>query len=493
MKTSRLIQLLTLLLIALLVSCSEDYLNIEPSNVVTEEQLQELGESSPEAIIKIVGPVVEGFYTFMIQYNTSGATSAVHDDFGQKSIDQIMEIMGEDVVLYTAGYGWFNWDYLNDYRLQDWRRTRQLWFYYYKLINNANYVIEKISPSTTIPELKHMRGQALAVRGMSYHYLIQLYQHTYKGHETSPGIPIYTEDVKLAGRQPVNMVYDQIIADLVSAHSVLNDFFPTGKTKITQKVVAGLLARVHLCMENWTEAAQYANEARQGMQPMTADQYNQGFNDISNPEWIWGAQITSENTTMFASWYSHMDPYSPGYVGAIGMYRLIDKRLYDGFPATDARKLAFNHPSNPNYNSTFPNYTSWKYRDRGNWVSDVHFMRAAEMYLIEAEALSYTNPGQSAQVLYDLVVTRDPAYVKPASTGLELRDEIIRQKRLELWCEGQSWLDIKRLKRGIDRTGSNHRSDAELVILPEAVDFIFQIPKSEIETNDQINDSDQNP
>jgi hypothetical protein len=493
MKTKRILIPLTVFLIVLFSGCSKDYLDTISSDIVTEEQLRELGESSPDAIVKIVEPLVEGFYTFMIQYNTQGSTGAVHDDFGQKAIDQIMEIMGEDVILYTAGYGWFNWDYILDYRLQQWRRTFQLWFYYYKLINNANAVLEKIDPETVIPELRYLAGQAFAVRGMSYHYLIQLYQHTYNGHENAPGVPVYTESEVLLARQPVGDVYNQIIADLEKAYEMLDGFEPNGKTKITKRVTAGLLARAYLSMENWEQAAFYANTARQGMSPMTAVQYNEGFNSISNPEWIWGAEITPENTTMFASWYAHMDPYSPGYAGAIGMFRLIDQRLYNSFPASDARKLAFNDPANFNYDSQFPDLTSWKWRDKGNWVSDVHFMRAAEMYLIESEALSYTNPGQAQQVLYDLIVTRDPGYVKPSTTGEELREEIIRQKRFELWCEGQNWLDIKRLKKGIVRTGSNHRSDAEINLQPEADDFVFQIPLREIEMNSMINDADQNP
>ena len=42
-------------------------------------------------------------------------------------------------------------------------------------------------------KLSYLMAQAYAVRAFSYFMLIQSYQQTYKGHETLPGVPVYTE------------------------------------------------------------------------------------------------------------------------------------------------------------------------------------------------------------------------------------------------------------------------------------------------------------
>ncbi len=58
---------------------------------------------------------------------------------------------------------------------------------------------------------------------------------------------------------------------------------------------------------------------------------------------------------------------------------------------------------------------------------DLCHMRTAEMYLIEAEALARQGgqDGQAAQVLYDLVITRDPEYQLSTNTGAALIEEIM--------------------------------------------------------------------
>ena len=47
---------------------------------------------------------------------------------------------------------------------------------------------------------------------------------------------------------------------------------------------------------------------------------------------------------------------------------------------------------------------------------------------------------------------RDPAYTTLASTPEEIVNEIVFQKRVELWGEGQSFYDIKRLNIPVVRS-----------------------------------------
>lgn len=73
----------------------------------------------------------------------------------------------------------------------------------------------------------------------------------------------------------------------------------------------------------------------------------------------------------------------------------------------------------------------------GSSIGDVPLMRVAEMYLIEAEAKARAG-GQdaaAAAVLFTLAKQRDPNYVLSTNTGQALIDEIMIQRRVELWVK----------------------------------------------------------
>jgi hypothetical protein len=81
-------------------------------------------------------------------------------------------------------------------------------------------------------------------------------------------------------------------------------------------------------------------------------------------------------------------------------------------------------------------------------------MRLAEMYLTKAEALAHLGKTAEAQeVLTAFAVTRDPSYVSKGNTGDALVQEILTQRRIELWGEGFRWYDLKRLNLPMERTG----------------------------------------
>jgi hypothetical protein len=141
-----------------------------------------------------------------------------------------------------------------------------MWANMYKVINSANLIIdntEEATGSATI--LSHIKGQALAMRAYSYSQLIQYYQQTYALASSKPGVPLrlHADDPYAMPRATVREVYDQIVADLTEAKSLLNGFSrnaSTGKHYIDVKVVSGMLARVYLVMQNWDAAKREAAE-----------------------------------------------------------------------------------------------------------------------------------------------------------------------------------------------------------------------------------------
>jgi hypothetical protein len=111
-------------------------------------------------------------------------------------------------------------------------------------------------------------------------------------------------------------------------------------------------------------------------------------------------------------------------------------------------------------------------------------MRAAEMYLIEAEALARSgNNAGAAAALLPLAVNRDPQYRSSTNTGAALITEIMNQRWVELWGEGFRFYDLKRTNSALDRTGANHNSTFTTGVNSVAANDIrwqFLIPQDEI-------------
>lgn len=470
----------------MLASCKKEHLETAPTGQVPTELVFNTTDGAYVAL--------NGTYRYM--WNSLGGS---HGHFGQKSHDLTMDLMGNDMAIQGTSYGWFNAE--NRFTAQTspaaGSRSAFAWEYYYRTINNANIIIAN---SETIvgsqADKDNLKGQALALRAYNYFYLVNLWQHTYKGHESSPGVPLYTEPTTEGkGRATVQEVYTQILADLAEAETLL-----AGKTRrhishINQATVKGMWARVALQMENYQTAATKASEARQAFALMSAAQYSAGFG-VKNGEWIWGLEVQNDQATIFASFFSHMDANTLSYA-QLGMQKKITKELYDQIGAGDVRKALFRTPGTAS--STFPDYSQNKFKlpVSGSWAADYILLRSGEMFLIEAEAnarLGQEGPARTA--LETLVKSRNPAYAATQS-GAALINEILLQRRIELWGEGFSLLDIKRLKLPLNRpsgTGNHVPAIAVIYTLPaEDPLWLWRIPQSEIDANEALEITDQNP
>ncbi len=490
-----------LLLVLFLAACSEDYLDVTSTEFVTEDQLS----------AKTVQPLVTGMYEWMIKYNSMDRANAQHTDYGLMGVLLKTDLMNDDMVMTQQGYGWMWADYRFSNRDAALADVLFFWNYFYKLIKSSNQIIGSLPENTAdlTADEKAIFGQAYAFRGMAYHYLVRLYQHTYVGHEQDPGVPIVTEVTTLEEkrnnpRASVSAVYTQIDSDLKTAYDLLAGWARPEKNTIDQQIVAGFRARMYLDMEDWSNAAQFANEARSGYPLMSQDDYLAGFNDITNAEWMWGAIVTTDSrisTSGIVNFTSHMSSTAYGYVAAGSMFKAINAALYDAIPETDVRHSVFLSEDQQISTAFGPRdglkYVNMKFLPLAGYNNDEDyvFMRAAEMYLIEAEAKARQGDATAADLLYDLVSARDLEYTKSTSSGDDLVNEILFQRQIELWGEGFSQFDDKRLKRPIirDYEGTNHPVQARTNYPVESNVYRSVIPRSEIENNNGIAQSDNNP
>lgn len=466
------------------VSCAND-LNTLPDGDISGEQLNN-DANSPE---KILG----GIY-LDLRSNGAGGTT-VHSDFGIMGIKAGADLMSNDVIQSTNQHlgMFYNYEATNASNIA----SEIVWTTFYARIFVINKLLDGLDKNANAKN-RAIAGQLLALRAYSYFYLVRFYAHDYNGHQSEPGLPlVLTASNPNQGlpRSTVAEVYAQIKKDIVESVSLLDSYSRPSRAQIDQRTAKAIAAEIFLETGDYIQAAQYAGESKQGITLMTEDDYTTtGFSNINNPEVIWGFHNTISTMSIgnyYASFFSMFDNTNEGYAGAAQIRKLIDKRLYEAIPATDYRKKVFNGSQNATYTfngktKNYPPYVSWKFKDPTLFEGDYIYIRASSLYYIQAEALARQGrEAEAKQVLFDITSKRDQAYTLSTKSGSELINEIILQKRIELWGEGYAWFDMKRLNIPLERiyTGTNH-TFGRFNLTPDK--FRFQIPNKEINNNPQI-------
>lgn len=449
--------------------CSKDYL----------EEPQPAGSVSEDVIFNS-RTGVEAFISGI--HRRARAQFTATDAAGLNSIYYARTVKGNDII---QGPTWFLFDYENDNREPTYRRTNFTWEFSYFMINQLNTLINGIEASETLSaeDKADLKGQGLAMRAFYYFQLAMEFQHTYAYDPSLPAPPIYLE-LSLEGKpmSTLEEMYTLIVSDLQTAIEGM-DNSRLDKSYINKNVAQGILARVYLVMENWQGAAQMANAAYGGdvSAALDRDWYDNGFDDTNSPEVMWALiQYADQSNYYWGAPAAQADHSTTSYYGMF-----VNDNFVETFAETDVRRL-FAQP----YTTDPTNYRAWV-TTKFEFTFDADFivMRTAEMILIEAEAL-YRQGGQADDahsLLYQLQVNRNPEAVKSSNTGVDLYEEILLERRKELYGEiGVEWFDAKRLQRGIVRDG-NHRIFVDLA--PNDKRFFLKIPQAEIDANDAIDES----
>ena len=503
-------------------SCEEDFLQTIPTDAVSNE----IALGSSENMMLAMNGIHRSMYAqngfvgnyagqeYMIPYSEFGASDAMHSKSGNG--------------WHRARAQWISHTNANAGDIEF------AWWFYYNVIGSANNIINAADDLQMSAELHNVLGQAYTYRAWAHFQLVQYFGKAYMigSPATDLGVPIMTAtEPPYQGkeRNTVQQVYDQIIDDLDAA--LLNFADASSRKDLSHlniDVANGVAARVYLTIGNWPKAATYANAARQEYTLMSEAQYKSGFNSWENPEWIWGSKMISDQSAFFYSYFYYVGNNFNGSQNKSNP-KFINHLLYDLISDTDYRQDLFLKDAP----STFDKWD--KGENTGRFISEAAFkdsvlvyraivnntsahnmvpymhikmqqsdgptttpmdvihMRASEMYLIEAEALARQTgfETQAQDVLFELVSERDAAYVKSTNTGQLLVDEILIQRRIELWIEGFRWFDMLRNDEVLDLAGSGVNPDLYLAgmyqdkpsVNPK---WVFLIPQREINANPTI-------
>ena len=473
-----------------------------PTNGATEDQVT----SSDVAASALLWGLHASLNTDALDMNS------YHYDWGYGSIMHVRDVMTGDMPIAASGYDHYSYWERNQYQGEGYIFPQFIWYFYWQSVLSANKLLGAFTPETATEVQLGYLGAGHAFRAMLYLDMARMFEYLPTDGTQMPNaagndvtnltVPIVTETTtEEESRNNPRATREEmaafILSDLDAAEEYILNLAESSRALPHLDVVYGLKARYYMWLENYPEAQKYARMAidETSIQPMTQDDClstSKGFNQLDC--WMWGSQLVKENDvvqTGIVNWTSWMsNETSFGYTGqrTQGPYLQVDASMYARMDNNDFRKRMWKAPAGTaldgktefltssssrygNFGDWLPTYASTKFRPCEGNPDDVNLaaasayplMRVEEMYFIEAEAAAHQNPAEGKQLLEDFMNTyrlADDATGTYTCTNTDVVDEIVFQKRVELWGEGQSFFDIKRLDMPVTRDyeGSNFSS-----------------------------------
>jgi hypothetical protein len=392
-----------------------------------------------------------------------------------------------------------------------------VWPNAYIVIKNANNVINATLASTGTGNIPQYVGEAYAVRALMHFELVRNFASPYTVNPNAAGIPIVTkfDQNSKPARNTVKDVYAQIIADLEKAYSLMTVYRGTGY--FSKYAARALEARVYQTMGDWANAKITALDVvnNSGWVMLLPGAYvnptgSLGTSGASptntySPGGYW-ANATSQsnntkNETLFEVVSDLLTNNGFDQIGFIYLQvgsgygdMLATQELYNLYSATDVRKGLIPSPTAANYRSGQAGtiYLCYKYPNPAGSgdKDDTKILRLSDIILILAEA--YYNTSDEANALLNLnkvAKQRDPAFTGYTSTGAQVLEDILTERRKELAFEGSRYWDLLRLKRTFTKV-KNQNPLSTLIVDPSNPVLIFPIPQSEMDANKNMT---QNP
>ncbi|MEC4113722.1 RagB/SusD family nutrient uptake outer membrane protein [Myroides pelagicus] len=487
-------------------ACSKDYLEKQPTEFISKTDIDGVSENSPHLAVA----TLNGLYALNVKAKAARTTK--HDDFGQKGIDVYTDMLSGDMNLNKATYGWYSGIAdLTDVRDFTSPETLVPWRFYYTMVRGANNVISsyavKEETGSLTNEDKKVLAEAKSLRAYFYYNLVMLYTQGYAANEKV--LPVYKEaSLSNMPAKPTQEVFELMEEDLASALKLYEESGSTAKgVNVTYPVAQSIYAYV-LAAKGTPDALVKAAELSKnvidnsGANLASKEVLLGGFNKIaSNPNWLWAAPLTTENSLDLISWWGQIDVFTYSYA-SVGDTKGMNKELYESIPANDVRKNQFEVNKITDASGELAEFgerailpVNKFYASLGKYFqgmriieSDYVFMRIEEMYLLNAEVNARSgNEGEAKTILKKFLEIRldDVTYID-ALSGQALKDEILKQTRIEFWGEGKVYAAIKRNNAKFNY-GSNHLYHANQSFDSNNPDLTFKVPQLELLNNPVYN------
>lgn len=409
--------------------------------------------------------------------------SWLDDDIMCSNVDA--EEDGLDADEYELCQAFFTWQPDACVTAERLDKNEATWEIYYGVILGANAALDYIDDvAGTEDEKNNVKAQALALRGYYYFQLVNFFGAPYNYDKKADGVPLKLTSAlgsQELPRNSVEEVYTQVLEDLKEAERLYKSlpedmqFKRNGRTSLP--MVQLLLSRVYLYMENWPEAAKYAQQVIDNKNFSLADlntfistqaeaYYNFATQECPETIWVFGSvrgywsdldiMMKQEVVDKWGDTYSYSFYFLNASSDLVSRYLdndlrktkslvsevYLDKQTYKGV-ATGAY-LPFGKFAISKNSYGVPQVMTTS--GQGYFA---HTFRLSEAYLnlAEASVLREDEDGTvtALEALNDL---REKRYENctPLSglTGDALLEKVREERRLELCFEGHRWFDLRR-------------------------------------------------
>lgn len=437
MKTLK--YLLSGIVLLVAVTSCEDYLEVEPVNLIGDETVIEDLESLEAAVL--------GMYSSMQGGNVYG------------ELQIFMPAILSDEMVFTGTFPTKQDMSVNNVTSEN-VTMRGVWADAYTTIFIANTILERAENAGEPDEIATAIAEAKFGRALSLLNLVKLWGAVPLALTSS------VAETSVLPRAPESEVYNQIIQDLNEAIPALPGKDEFGTTRATQNAARAILARAYLYAGDLNNAGILANLVIESgdyeLDPVYSNIFDQ---NASSPERIFElfASIQDGNNLGFFA--------QP--VGLGGRYDYSPSpALYASMSDNDQRKAMIV----PNTADATGILVTQKYSDPVNGTDQPQVVRLAEMYLIRAEANQDVSDINAVRTLRG--ETAIGAYSDVA---------LYRERELELAFEGHRWFDLRRSGRINEIMGALKPASWN------PTDVLLPIPQREIDQNPTLTQADQNP
>jgi hypothetical protein len=348
-----------------------------------------------------------------------------------------------------------------------------LWTGYYNLISKCNITIDQIKNNTAIDAPQAIKdqteGEARFIRGYAYFMLVRFFG----------SVPLVDKLYDAASQSNIAQstpaqIYTFIEQDLQFAANALPLTWDAKFVgRITKGAANGLLAKVYLTQQKWTDAMSTAGLVINSGQYDLSTPYTKIFGEDgeNSKESVFEVQATADatnQTTPYGIQYTNIQGVRGSGIWDLGWgwntpstqleaaYETGDPRkdrtiLYSGGTTVYGEAVPTGLP-NPRYNHKVHTKPSFRNSigNRFGWWMNVRILRYADVVLMYAEAANEAGNATEALAKLEMVRARARAgnnaiLPKVTTTDKSLLREAIRQeRRVELAMEHDRFFDLVR-------------------------------------------------
>ncbi|HZG24031.1 MAG TPA: RagB/SusD family nutrient uptake outer membrane protein [Chitinophagaceae bacterium] len=455
------------------VSCSKEFIRINPVSTVSTEILYKTDKDYFDAL-------VGSYAVFQTEYNNMWQYGDLRGDDTRAGL--VSNLTASDMDKFILN---------NDAGI-----LLTTWQNYYNVINRVNTILSRIETAdpAVIKNKDQYTGEAKFIRALAYFNLVRIF-----GNVPMPTTTISAAQAYKSGREKADKIYDAVsVKDLVDAEKKLPLKYPASEVgRATQGAAKSLLGKVYLTRRDFPNAEAKLKEVTtmgyallrnfNDLFDYTKDEHHSEY--IFDIEYEQGVNEGSIFTTQFSLSFQGAGVLANVMAAAYGLppagggdQGSPSESFMAAFDPTDLRKdisvatgLTVNGVYTPISTTGIGSFTK-KYLtpiprandSRANWK----VIRYADVLLMYAEALNEN--GKTAEAHNFLNQVRTRAGLKPYSNPSkdDTREAIYQERRFELHMEGHRWFDLVRTGRALS------------VMQPYGMKphmTVFPIPQSQIE------------